>query len=170
MQLQLLTAAMAICCRLTQAAVCCISLLHYDPGGFPLITSSIQEVCGKILLLTQRGRCPVAGLSALLCCLLQLIAPAKVQVVGVWEPLAGSTKASFPQLAATLRAELSSTHVGIHVLSPGMMLTDLLLEGATQANKQAFNILCEHPETVAAFLVPRVRSAVCCGLNGTYFK
>eukprot|EP00775_Hariotina_reticulata_P011450 gene11450-11596_t len=82
----------------------------------------------------------------------------------------GSTKASFPQLAATLRAELSSTHVGVHVLSPGMMLTDLLLEGATQANKQAFNILCEHPETVAAFLVPRVRSAVCCGLNGTYFK
>jgi chlorophyll(ide) b reductase len=51
-----------------------------------------------------------------------------------------------------------------------MMLTTLLLEGATLANKQAFNILCEHPETVAAFLVPRVRSAVCCGLNGTYFK
>jgi len=54
------------------------------------------------------------------------------------------------------------------VLSPGMMLTELLLEGATVANKQAFNILCEHPETVAAFLVPRVRSAVSCGLNGTY--
>jgi chlorophyll(ide) b reductase len=51
-----------------------------------------------------------------------------------------------------------------------MMITELLLEGATSANKQAFNILCEHPETVAAFLVPRVRSAVSCGLNGTYTK
>eukprot|EP00879_Flechtneria_rotunda_P023741 GHRR01025133.1.p1 GENE.GHRR01025133.1~~GHRR01025133.1.p1 ORF type:complete len:379 (+),score=121.97 GHRR01025133.1:907-2043(+) len=82
----------------------------------------------------------------------------------------GATKASLPQLAATLRAELARTHVGVHVLSPGMMLTDLLLEGATVANKQAFNILCEHPETVAAFLVPRVRSAVSCGLNGTYTR
>lgn len=58
----------------------------------------------------------------------------------------------------------------VAVLSPGMMLTELLLEGATVANKQAFNILCEHPETVAAFLVPRVRSAVSCGLNGTYTR
>lgn len=32
---------------------------------------------------------------------------------------AGATKASFPQLASTLRAELASTHVGVHVLSPG---------------------------------------------------
>lgn len=82
----------------------------------------------------------------------------------------GATKASFPQLAATLGRELDRTQVGVHVLSPGMMLTDLLLEGATSANKQAFNILCEHPETVAAFLVPRVRSTVSCGLNGTYTK
>jgi chlorophyll(ide) b reductase len=82
----------------------------------------------------------------------------------------GATKAAFPQLAATLGRELDGTHVGVHVLSPGMMITELLLEGATSANKQAFNILCEHPETVAAFLVPRVRSAVSCGLNGTYTK
>jgi hypothetical protein len=33
--------------------------------------------------------------------------------------LSGATKAAFPQLAATLRAELASTHVGVHVLSPG---------------------------------------------------
>jgi chlorophyll(ide) b reductase len=83
---------------------------------------------------------------------------------------AGATKAAFPQLASTLVQELQSTHVGVHVLSPGMMLTELLLEGATAANKQAFNILCEHPETVAAFLVPRVRSAVSCGLTGTYAR
>lgn len=85
-------------------------------------------------------------------------------------PSPGATKAAFPQLANTLMKELQDTHVGVHVLSPGMMLTELLLEGATTANKQAFNILCEHPETVAAFLVPRVRSAVSCGLNGTYTR
>lgn len=47
--------------------------------------------------------------------------------------------------------------VGIHTLSPGMVLTPLLLDGATDRNKAIFNVLCEQPETVAAFLVPRVR-------------
>lgn len=47
--------------------------------------------------------------------------------------------------------------VGIHTLSPGMVLTPLLLEGATERNKAVFNVLCEQPETVAAFLVPRIR-------------
>eukprot|EP00877_Chromochloris_zofingiensis_P003905 jgi/Chrzof1/13515/Cz08g00200.t1_NYC1[v5.2] len=82
----------------------------------------------------------------------------------------GATKAALPQLASTLGVELQDTPVGVHVLSPGMMLTDLLLEGATVPNKQVFNILCEHPETVAAFLVPRVKTAVARGLRGTYTK
>ena len=43
----------------------------------------------------------------------------------------------------SLKAEASSRTVGVHTLSPGMVLTDLLLEGATQENKQIFNILCE---------------------------
>ena len=47
--------------------------------------------------------------------------------------------------------------VGVHTLSPGMVLTPLLLEGATDRNKAIFNILCEQPETVAAFLTPRIR-------------
>ncbi|KIZ05848.1 chlorophyll(ide) b reductase [Monoraphidium neglectum] len=60
--------------------------------------------------------------------------------------------------------------VGVHVLSPGMMITDLLLENASHANKQVFNILCEHPETVAAFLVPRLRTAVARGQGGSYTR
>lgn len=35
---------------------------------------------------------------------------------------------------------------------------------------QAFNILCEHPETVAAFLVPRIKSAVARDVSGTYTR
>ena len=47
---------------------------------------------------------------------------------------------------------------------------DLLLDGATDANKQVFNILCEQPETVAAYLVPRVRTIVARGNGGQYVK
>jgi NAD(P)-dependent dehydrogenase (short-subunit alcohol dehydrogenase family) len=38
---------------------------------------------------------------------------------------AGATKAAVPQLAATLGSKLDGTHVGVHVLSPGMMITEL---------------------------------------------
>ncbi len=39
----------------------------------------------------------------------------------------------------SLKAEaaLAGAPVGVHTLSPGMVLTDLLLEGASDANKQA---------------------------------
>ena len=51
--------------------------------------------------------------------------------------------AGIAHLMSSLRAEGSSKTVGVHTLSPGMVLTDLLLEGATLENKQIFNILCE---------------------------
>lgn len=35
---------------------------------------------------------------------------------------------------------------------------------------QVFNILCEHPETVAAYLVPRARSVVARGDAGTAIR
>ena len=59
----------------------------------------------------------------------------------------------------SLNEEAKGALVGVHTLSPGMVLTPLLLEGATARNKAVFNILCEQPETVAAFLTPRIRSA-----------
>ena len=53
--------------------------------------------------------------------------------------------AGVAHLGKSLKAEAGalSSPVGIHTLSPGMVLTDLLLDGATYANKQIFNILCE---------------------------
>ncbi len=51
--------------------------------------------------------------------------------------------AGIAHLMGSLKAEASRKTVGVHTLSPGMVLTDLLLEGATQENKQIFNILCE---------------------------
>jgi NAD(P)-dependent dehydrogenase (short-subunit alcohol dehydrogenase family) len=48
----------------------------------------------------------------------------------------GATKAALPQLLGSLQAELAGSAVGVHIVSPGMMLTELLLENASVANKQ----------------------------------
>jgi len=47
--------------------------------------------------------------------------------------------------------------VGVHELSPGLVLTDLLLRDATPAQKRFFNVLAETSEIVAASLVPSIR-------------
>jgi chlorophyll(ide) b reductase len=81
----------------------------------------------------------------------------------------GATKAAIAHLMPSVAAEAAAAAAqgsdvaaappaGVHTLSPGMVLTELLLAGATVRNKQVFNVLCEHPEISAAFLVPRVRS------------
>jgi chlorophyll(ide) b reductase len=89
----------------------------------------------------------------------------------------GATKAGLSQLCKSMQHEAANvldgngnSKIGIHNFSPGMVLTDLLLEGATLENKRAFDILCEHPETVAAFLVPRIRCTVARGLSGQHIR
>ncbi|KAI3895408.1 hypothetical protein MKW92_006219 [Papaver armeniacum] len=69
----------------------------------------------------------------------------------------GSTKCGLRQLQSSLLKESKRCRVGVHTASPGMVLTELLLSGASLKNKQAFNIICELPETVARTLVPRMR-------------
>ncbi|KAL3687359.1 hypothetical protein R1sor_013668 [Riccia sorocarpa] len=69
----------------------------------------------------------------------------------------GATKCGLRQLNASLLKETEGTRVGIHTASPGMVLTDLLLSGASLANKKMFNLICEQPETVARVLVPNLR-------------
>lgn len=84
----------------------------------------------------------------------------------------GSSKAAIRQLAASLSRECRGKPglrgAGVHTVSPGMVLTDLLLEGATPAGKAAFNALCEQPETVAAELVPKLRKTVGTGSSLDY--
>ena len=50
------------------------------------------------------------------------------------------------------------TSIGCHNLSPGMVLTDLLLEGSSPVARRFFNALAEEPETVAAALVPQIKA------------
>jgi chlorophyll(ide) b reductase len=70
----------------------------------------------------------------------------------------GATKSSIPQLMTTLAKETEGSGVGVHTLSPGMVLTDLLLGQTSSQAAKIFNILAERPETVANFLVARVRN------------
>ena len=60
-----------------------------------------------------------------------------------------------------LDAELKKAGVraiGVHELSPGLILTDLLIKDAGIRERMLFNAVAETPETVAAALVPRIRS------------
>ncbi|MCO5593858.1 hypothetical protein L7F22_047876 [Adiantum nelumboides] len=73
----------------------------------------------------------------------------------------GATKRSLLQLTKSLQAELKMQrikNVVIHMLSPGMVTTDLLMSGSDTPQAKFFiNVLAEPAETVAEFLVPRVR-------------
>jgi chlorophyll(ide) b reductase len=70
----------------------------------------------------------------------------------------GATKAAFRQLMKSLVKETSGTNVGVHTISPGMVLTDLLLSNRELKALRIFNILAERPHTVAQWLVPRIRA------------
>lgn len=80
----------------------------------------------------------------------------------------GSTKAAMPQLLRSLAAEVKKTKVSVHLISPGMVATDLLLKGVSSPTAaKIVNILAEDPKVVAAWLVPRMRGVTG---NGKYFK
>lgn len=60
---------------------------------------------------------------------------------------------------ASLAKEVQGSKTAVHILSPGMVATDLLLRdrGGTPAAR-IINILAEDAATVAAWLVPRMRA------------
>ncbi|MHA1520824.1 MAG: SDR family oxidoreductase [Promethearchaeota archaeon] len=71
-----------------------------------------------------------------------------------------TSKSAIPMIKKTLLLETKhlTVPVGIHDLCPGMVLTDLLLrDNPDIKTKKVFNILAEKPETVANYLVPRIR-------------
>lgn len=73
----------------------------------------------------------------------------------------GATKAGIKQLWETMKCEVKDTNTKIHMLSPGMVLTNLLLDGTdTKEYAKTFNVLCEHPEVPASFLVSRIKDLI----------
>ena len=69
----------------------------------------------------------------------------------------GASKSAMPQIVKTLSKEINNEKIGIHLISPGMVMTDLLTKSANEESKRIFNILAELPETVASKLVPKIR-------------
>lgn len=73
----------------------------------------------------------------------------------------GASKAGVAQLTRTLQKEMAHDRgVGIHLISPGMMPTDLLAENVCERKRAIYNILCEDPDVVAACLLPMIKSVV----------
>lgn len=79
-------------------------------------------------------------------------------------PTAVSHRASKRAVALAtgfLDAELKKAGIGaigVHELSPGLVLTDLLLRDAGIRQRRLFNAVAERPQTVAAALVPKIRA------------
>lgn len=69
----------------------------------------------------------------------------------------GASKAALPQLTKSLVKETKDLNVGIHRISPGIVLTDLTLRNLSPESAKIFNILAEKPKTVIEYLVPRIR-------------
>lgn len=69
----------------------------------------------------------------------------------------GLSKSALPYLAKAISKEYKDTNVGVHNLSPGMVITDLVTKHINKDNYNIFNILCESPKTVAEYLVPRMK-------------
>lgn len=81
----------------------------------------------------------------------------------------GATKAALEQLRRSLAAEVRGTNVAVHIIGPGMMPTDIGLQGATNPRTAWFiNTFAEEPPTVAAWLVPRIRGVDGNGVQVNY--
>jgi len=83
----------------------------------------------------------------------------------------GAAKRGLRYVARALAVEARGTPVLVGALSPGIMITDFTMgqldrkdAAAWESTKRIFNILGDTPETVAAFLVPRILS---CRRSGT---
>ncbi|KAL2609890.1 hypothetical protein R1flu_028463 [Riccia fluitans] len=72
-----------------------------------------------------------------------------------------ATKIALTQLTESLSEELKASgisSVGVHNLSPGLVLTDLLLKDSTPVARRFFNTLAEEPDTAATILAPKIRA------------
>ena len=78
----------------------------------------------------------------------------------------GAAKRALRYVARALAREARGTGVLVGALSPGIMVTDFTLKqldrrdpAGWERTKRVFNILADRPETVAAFLAPRILAA-----------
>jgi len=76
--------------------------------------------------------------------------------------LYGTTKAGVTYLSKSLKKELAGSPVLSGVISPGMVMTDLLVNGLSkdpaeaERTKRAYNILADEVETVTSWIVKQI--------------
>jgi chlorophyll(ide) b reductase len=71
----------------------------------------------------------------------------------------GATKAGIVQFSRSLQKEWKDSVVDMHVISPGMMPTDLLQDNISQETLDKIAFLFTHPDLVAHHMVPRMKRA-----------
>jgi short-subunit dehydrogenase len=71
----------------------------------------------------------------------------------------GATKAGIVQFSRSLQKEWKDSVVDMHVISPGMMPTDLLQDNIDAATLEKIAFLFTHPDLVAHHMVPRMKRA-----------
>ena len=72
-----------------------------------------------------------------------------------------ASKRGVAELTHFLSGELKTARkssIGVHELSPGLVLTRLLFQDAPEKSIKLFKIIAERPEKVASVLVPKIRS------------
>lgn len=82
----------------------------------------------------------------------------------------GSTKAAIVQLSKSLQQEWKNTKVDLHIISPGMMLTELLLENNTDKTIEFIKFLCTNPDIIAEEIVPKIRDTYYNTYDKQYIK
>ena len=68
----------------------------------------------------------------------------------------GSTKCGISQFTRSLQHEYSDSNIHFCTISPGMVVTELLLRDANNQCKKMFNIFCENADHVAEYLVSEI--------------
>ena len=68
----------------------------------------------------------------------------------------GSTKCAITQFTRSISKEYSDSNIKFCTISPGMVITELLLHNADVKSKQIFNIFCESTDHIANYLVTKI--------------
>lgn len=81
----------------------------------------------------------------------------------------GCSKAAVSQFTRSIEQELVETKIGVHRLSPGIVITTLLVKESTPLRaKKIFNILAEECDVVSPFLYDCIRHTKSTGTRNSY--
>lgn len=70
----------------------------------------------------------------------------------------GATKSAITQFTRSISKEHQTTDIRFCTISPGMVITELLLHNADDKSKRVFNIFCESTDFIAGYLVQKIHA------------